>query len=443
MEDKDNIINQKKRLEISMKLNKYEFFPSDTIEGNISIVPNSEILNNKELENINILFSLVQKIFYDVKEFNFAENNMEIKKDFKSSILIQKTINYANLKEFEIGEGYNIPFQISLLPLQSETSMPSSNKNDNSNFYYSFRYISPDIKCMINYSLSIEICGESNKCSQNIFIKKIPNKILDKNINKENEIKIFKEDVVKKLKYFKAGKLNYFIKIKKHIKYNEDIPLEIHLDETELNNLKVKSITFSLKKYITIKNCYKSYENTICKKKTLLLNPDKNKTINELIQVDKNEFNKIPNEELQKNFKKIIKECENNNLINNIMKYNFTPPIENEYFKCNYLLKVVFDLDSTLAGEKYLVIPIDFYDEDYDILNINNDNNDNNNDNNNNDINNINIKNENNINQNNINNENNLKNDICDDFTIIETEDFMDMIDGKKKLNEIKDTTSK
>ena len=116
------------------------------------------------------------------------------------------------------------------------------------------------------------------------------------------------------------------------------------------------------------------------------------------------------------------------------MKLNFTPPIDTEFFKFEYLVEIVFDLDSNLVEEKKLLIPIDFYDGDFNKLKIiekkNSDEdslkiNDNNNNIDNN-LENINIINENSI------NEMDLSNDIDSGFTIITKEDFIDLIDGKK-----------
>ena len=248
---------------------------------------------------------------------------------------------------------------------------------------------------------------------------------------------IFKEHIVKKLKIFNVGKLNYFIKTKKKIQYNEDIiPIEIHLDENDLKNIKVQNINISLRKILTLKKSPKSYKDKIFEKKISLLNEKKNKIIKENIQLDKDEFPKLPIKEIEKSIKEIKAELEtiedNENLVKDKMKLNFTPPIDTEFFKFEYLIEIVFDLDSNLVEEKKLLIPIDFYDGDFNKLKIiekkNSDEDSlkiNENYNIDNNLDNINIINEN-------SNEVNLSNDIDSGFTIITKEDFIDLIDGKK-----------
>ena len=433
MENKINENKKNKKFELSFKLNNNEVFPNEAIEGTITLKSNPEILDSNILDNTNISFSLIQKIFIKFEDFNFFTNQPETKMENKSYILNSQTINYEHLKGYGIEYGLEIPFQI---------SFSSAQKEDAKNFYPSFKFISPKISCFIIHKLSIEIPENSNKFSKIIFMKKMPNETLEKknNNNKEDlDAHIFKEHIVKKLKIFNVGKLNYFIKTKKKIQYNEDIiPLEIHLDENDLKNIKVQNINISLRKILTLKKSPKSYKDKIFEKKISLLNEKKNKIIKENIQLDKDEFPKLPIKEIEKSIKEIKTELEtiedNENLVKDKMKLNFTPPIDTEFFKFEYLVEIVFDLDSNLVEEKKLLIPIDFYDGDFNKLKIiekknsdedslkineNNNNNDNN-------LENINIINENSI------NEMDLSNDIDSGFTIITKEDFIDVIDGKK-----------
>ncbi len=58
MENAINISNNQKKFIISLvKLNKYKFFPGETIEGKISIQSNKNIQSNNALESTNISFS--------------------------------------------------------------------------------------------------------------------------------------------------------------------------------------------------------------------------------------------------------------------------------------------------------------------------------------------------------------------------------------------------
>ena len=448
-----NTINnndQQKKIELSFKLNNVRFFPEDIIEGKITIKSNPEKQDNKTFENTNISFSLIQTIYYKVEEFNFAKNQIETKMDNKSYIIDQKIINYEYLKGYSIEIGLQIPFQVQFAPKGDKLKQ----------FYPSFRFISPKINCFIFHELAIEIPVDSNKYAQNIFIKKISKENAEDNNNKDDlDLQIFKEEMIKKLKIFNIGKLSYFVKTKKSVQYNDDLlPIEIHIDENDLT-IRLKKINISLIKRLNVKKCMRFYYEKLTEKKISLLNNKKNNIIKENIQLNKDEFEDLPLEEIQKNIKDIIKEIDtledDTNLINNKMKFNFTPPLETEFFTFSYMIQIQFDLDSNLVEDKKCLIPIDYYDGAYINLNvINKNNNDNligntidninnniniNNEINKNVINNIEInKNENNkdeINKNEINkNEINIPDDIYNGFTVFDKDDFLDTIDGKKKF---------
>ena len=278
MENKKNESNQKKVIILNFKLNKDKFFPGETIEGKISIAPNSEILDKKELKNTNISFSLNQNTFFKVEEINFVNNTIQKKFDNKSNLIEHQILNYDELKGKIIEKELEFPFQFSIPPIQ---------KFNPQTFYPSFRFISPKIDCFVLHNLSIEISGESNKCSKSIFINKIPKQNLTKKNNNKDEFEtqIFKETPVKKMKLFNAGRLNYFIKTKKSIQYNEgNIPLEIHLDQTELKKIKVKKISLSLKKILTLKKSARFFDEKISEKKISVINNTKNNIIKENIQ---------------------------------------------------------------------------------------------------------------------------------------------------------------
>lgn len=430
----NDIINETnhKNLELSLNLNKIKIFPNEAIEGIITIKRIPEIMNNKTLQNINISFVLNQKIYYRVEEFDFIKNKLDKKMENKSYTIDKQTINY-DLKDYDVDNDINIPFQITIPSAKNETSK---------NLLPSFRFISPKISCFIVHFLIIEVPGESNKTYKTIFIKKIPN---EKNNNSNNkdvlDAHIFKEETIKKLVLFNIGKLNYFIKTKKTAKYDEIIPIEIHIDETDLKKRKVKNLIISLLKRLSLKKSEKFYQSKILVKKIELLNENKNKVINESIQLSKEEFPDLPINEIKENVKELLNETEefedNESLIKTKMNLNFTPPIETEFFKLEYLIQIIFELDSNLVEEKKIVIPIDFYDGDFKSSDIDSLISNSKNENNNLDENDLNNKNDNNL------NEVNLLNDINSDFTIITKEDFINTIDGKIKDNEKKKISNK
>ena len=438
MEEKTNKTNNPKKFIISsIKLNKYKFFPGETIEGKLTIIPNKDFQGNDNniLKITNISFHLAQNIIYNVSTLNFMNNLEEQKENNKQTTIKKELINFEHLKGYEIKEILEIPFQFIIPPMDDNSSQ---------NFMPSFRFISPKLKCFIFHILSIKIPGESNFLYIIIFIRKLPNKLLDdkdnkkdSNNNEELETHIHKENIVKICKLFKAGKLNYKIKINKSLKYqDENIPIEIHLDLTDLKKVSVKSINISFIKSLTFKKNSRIYKETISEKMISILKDKKDIIIKDYIQINKEDFPDLSAEEFQKEYNQIINECDalNNdkNLYQNKMKNNFTPPIENELFKFEYLLDIVFNL-STLTKDNNIIIPIDFYDGDYNNINLlfpDNNNKDNSNS----------INNENNIIDidNKEVNENNeiqklIKEDNYNDFVIINTKDIINNLDENKK----------
>ncbi len=281
-------------------------------------------------------------------------------------------------------------------------------------------------------------------------IKLCNQEIINKDNNENLQRSIFKDEVVKLMKFFNAGKISYFIKIKNSFKYNcDNIPLEIHLNETELKKVKVKTINIFVEKVLTLTKSYRYFKEKLSEKKIFLLKNKKNTIIKETTQVNQEEFPDFPVEEIQKKYKKIIDECndiENNkDLYKEKMLFNFTPPIETEFFKVEYLVNVLFDFNNPLIEDKKIIIPIDLYDGDFDNLNVSINNNIDDNDEEN--VFTINNKNSNNIdnindkNNNIINNEiNNKENDVKkNEFVVYETQDFLDTMGGKNKNNKFKD----
>ena len=427
--------NSKKYIISSLKLNKYKFFPGETIEGKITIQPNKNIPGNDNttFENPNISFYLIQNIMTNVNEVNFVTNMVEPKEESRKYTIKKDLINFENLKGTEIKESLEIPFKFIIPPIE----------NENYSFQYfmpSFRFVSSKIKCFIIHSLSINISGESNFRYVIIFIKKIPNKALcdkennkDSNNNEKLETHIYKENIVKICNLIKVGKINYVIKINQFNKYEEEgIPIEINLDESELKKVRVKNVSITLRKFLTLKKSQRDYNEKISEKMISILKDEKNKIIKDFIQKNKDDFPDLPNVEIQKEYDKIINECkaldDNKNVYKNIMKNNFTPPTDNELFKFEYMLDIVFEL-SNLTKDNTIKIPIDFYDGGYNNLNLLFENN-NNKGNSNNDNNSININIKNNIEDN--ENEKNNKGDTDNGFVIMNKEDFQDIQDDKK-----------
>ena len=323
-------------LNISLKLNKHKYFPSDMIDGEILVQLNKQIKLNNILESAEFHIILKENIFYEYFE-----------KRANSFILDKKILKYKNNKNLDNTLILKIPFNYKL----PEASIK--------NFFPSFRYITESAKCLISHSIIVEIPFISNKSSTNIFIRKIPLNKIEK--NKNNNTYTFGEELIKNYFLFNAGRLAYYIRHKKSITYKDKFEIEIHIDERELGEIKLESIQMKIKKQINffkqLNIFFDKIEENFNIKKLLLnnINSDiRNNTINESFSLPKTEF--IPLS---------LNDIQNINFLNS--NFNFTPPVNNILFKCEYFLEINFSFDSKLIPDKIITIPIDFYDCEYNI----------------------------------------------------------------------------
>ena len=204
----------------------------------------------------------------------------------------------------------------------------------------------------------------SNKSSVNIFIKKIP---LENKMNKNEFDKIFfGDEIIKKILFFKVGIFSYYIKAKKSVSYKENYPVEIPIDESELGDIKLKSILINIKKQIYFYNEFNIFTDTLEESydsKQLIFNKYQNRTNNTIIEslkLPKNEFIPLSLLDIQKI---------------NISKtnINFTPPVDNILFKYNYYLEINFCFNDKLVQDIIVNLPIDYYDSEFNINEIDKD----------------------------------------------------------------------
>jgi len=330
MEKEDNKNdNSNFKYKITLKLNKYKYFPSEEIKGSIILHQNNQKEIGKITDCSEIGFELLEKIAHICDT-----NCMKILK-------IEDQIIPYNLKGFDTSKDIVIPIKYKLPELKNQ-------------FYPSFRYFSPSFKCIISHTLTAEIPFLSNKSRINIFIKKPEKK--DNNNNEEYKF-VFRDESIKLL-FKNMGKLSYYIKVKKSNPYKEKIPVEIHLDTSVLKNLIIESINLKIKKRIYLfdydgNNNGEIFEKNYDMKKTLIKSLD-NDIIKESLELPEEEFVPIPMKEIHKP---------------NIMEggnCNYSPPVRTSLFVCEYIVIVYFIFKNKLIQNKSVRIPIDLYDNDND-----------------------------------------------------------------------------
>ena len=381
---------------INIELNDFRYFPEDIIEGIINLKPNDS-LDNKFISNDILLdFSLIEKISYYFEEYDYTYETISHFNESKSYLIHEETKNYDYLKGYLINYGLKIPFQFQIPKI-----------NGNNNLFPTFIFRQNNFQCYITHQLNIKIKDKSNKCTIDIFIRKP--KLFDGN----DSIKIFKDEIIKKYLLLNKGKLSYYIETNKSCSYFNSLPIEIHLDKTDLKDIKIKSIIINITKTISFKDSNFSYNEILISKEIILSNDLNNNQIKESINLTKGEFSEVT----QSIFKNEIYGKIDNDIIKKIKKYNYSPPVDNIFFNCIYFLKIIINFEDNLMKNRIIEIPIDYYDGEsnkhkkekkifFNIENLKEI------------INNL--------------NSTNLLNDDTEGFTLLTKDDFIDLIDGKK-----------
>lgn len=371
--------NNKNKLKISLKLNKYKYSPSEEIEGFIIILPNNNFKLEKIIESFEFNLILKEKIEYKCTE-NYSD----------TVILDKKLLNFKDYKDNDNSKIIKLPIKYKLPDVNNE------------NFHPSFLFSSSNIGCFVTHSFCIEISSELYKTSisKNIFIRKLPSSSkFDKTNNNNLYNNIFGDKTMKKAHLLNSGRFTYYIKAQKAISYKDKFYIEIHIDQRELKNMRVKSVIMKIKRHIYLYNKLNlicdSLKSSFEPKKIELNKNIKNSTIIESFELPNTEFISLSSDEMQNiKFKS---------------KYNFTPPIKNKLFKCEYTLKITFNFSSNFVEDKEIILPIDYYDPEYieekEISDKSNE-------------------------QNKINNINNVSNNLGD-FVEITNDNFIKTIDGK------------
>ena len=241
-----------------------------------------------------------------------------------------------------------------------EFEVPSSS---NSLLFPTFEYRKSKTNLFVRHLLTVEMPGFEVMQSVGVIICKLPEKIYK--IEKKNS-NIFKDEDVNTFFGLKnEGKLSYNISLKKQVyNPNEEIPINISINSSELKYLNIESIETIFQKKIIIFGFplnteekeildKKSFKNIKSDQKIIKFNTQlkiENKNIPELSQTEIKKYSVF-----DKNF---IKRDDN--------RTQLTPSMEGDLFKCEYKIKIkiVFDNIYRKTINEFFIIDI------YDLYNI-------------------------------------------------------------------------
>lgn len=340
---------------MKINLNSKSLYPGNKLTGFLELIPKKkkpEIKFSRQTKEISIIFKLTQ-----FEKLEYLDTDEEVSGKSKSNteiIFTRKMFYFFPCNKNDLNNK-KIDFSI-LLP-----------GAENQNFLPSFEYHQKRFHIFIRHLLTIEIKDLQTKSSTGIIICKPPKYeyILD---NKYNNIE--KNNIVSILGFVQREKISYWIKTSKNsYRLGEGIPLKIGIDSTQLKNAKIekimvnytknievkKKVPFRLEKEINIELDEKTFEGDDIKQQTkqkfqMTLTMDKCEKNLEINQ--ENEIDKLIN------FDKSFLESNKNK------KIQLTPPVETEFFRCEYVIDVIINFNDLYKVPRFQTkepLKIDFY----------------------------------------------------------------------------------
>jgi len=325
-------------MEMELSLDNYILLPDTKIKINIFLKPKYSFK----------LGTLDQKII--VKLTQFEKSEFQNDDDLTTKIIDNLLIEKSYVKHF--------PDIISkkILVKDIELEVPSPNNNI---FKPTFEFRKSDINIFVRHLLTVEIPGLEIMDSIGVIICKLPEKFYK--IEKKNS-NIFKDEHVNTIFGLKnEGKISYNISLKKQI-YNpkEEIPINICINSTELKNINVESNEIILQKKIIIYKFPLNIEEKIVMDKqtfTELTFDKKIIKINTQLKFSNKDIPELTEKEIEK-----YTDFDENFLERDDNRTQLNPSMNGNIFKCEYKIKINLVFDDIFRKTKYEFFIIDIYD---------------------------------------------------------------------------------
>ena len=337
--------NPENDISLDIELNKTCFSKDEYIYGIIVLTPkiNSFI---KEFLNPYALISIQEKQNYEYIDSSYDQENDEIKPTKKSinefKTLIKTQYNFSD---------YLNSSMIPCLKIQFRIKVPN-------NAYPSCLF---DKNTFVIHYLTIEFESLKAKKSEIIIIKNSPY------FTKENgllKIPAVYKHILTKHKYviFDCGYMEVKITLEKNIcPYNENLPIEINIDCSKLDKIKVKGV----KIYI-----YRSYKKNNPNNKKIIYEKKIEEIVRKTLPLREGEKTyhiedgiKLPLSSNDLNPEEVYKildkdKREPNLKFNNIKLY---PSCNGGLLTCLYYITIVIETNTLFSTNEEIIIPIDFY----------------------------------------------------------------------------------
>ena len=337
--------NYENDVSLSIELDKTCYSKGEKINGTLILSPEQNSTHT-ELVNPYAKFSFIEKQCYEFLE-TFYEKDRDIIKPTRKNIeeikiLGSYPMNFSKYEKSKMLPNLKIPFQI-MIPINAYPSLIS------------------DKNTYILHFLTCELESLKVKKSIPFIIKNNPYFTKE---NKLLKIPYETKQLIGKHKFaiISCGNFEVKINLEKNIcPYNENLPITIDIDCSNLNNIKLKGVNIYIfrtfrKNSQKNKNLMKEEKTEEIVRKTLPLREGEiTYHIKDGIKlpISSNNLNpEIVYQLLDKNKDQGMKKFQNIKLF---------PSCSGGLLSCNYFLKIIIETNTLFSTNEEMIIPVDFY----------------------------------------------------------------------------------
>lgn len=337
--------NYENDVSLSIELDKTCYSKGEKINGTLILSPEQNSTHT-ELVNPYAKFSFIEKQCYEFLE-TFYEKDRDIIKPTRKNIeeikiLGSYPMNFSKYEKSNMLPNLKIPFQI-MIPINAYPSLIS------------------DKNTYILHFLTCELESLKVKKSVPFIIKNNPYFTKE---NKLLKIPYETKQLIGKHKFaiISCGNFEVKINLEKNIcPYNENLPITIDIDCSNLNNIKLKGVNIYIfrtfrKNSQKNKNLMKEEKTEEIVRKTLPLREGEiTYHIEDGIKlpISSNNLNpEIVYQLLDKNKDQGMKKFQNIKLF---------PSCSGGLLSCNYFLKIIIETNTLFSTNEEMIIPVDFY----------------------------------------------------------------------------------
>ena len=336
--------NYENDVSLSIELDKTCYSKGEKINGTLILIPEQNSTHT-ELVNPYAKFSFIEKQCYEFLE-TFYEKDRDIIKPTRKNIeeikiLGSYPMNFSKYEKSKMLPNLKIPFQI-MIPINAYPSLMS------------------DKNTYILHFLTCELESLKVKKSIPFIIKNNPYFTKE---NKLLKIPYETKQLIGKHKFaiISCGNFEVKINLEKNIcPYNENLPITIDIDCSNLNNIKLKGVNI----YI-----FRTFRKNSQKNKNLMKEEKTEEIVRKTLPLREGEITyhiedgiKLP---ISSNLNpEIVYQLLDKNKDQGMKKFQnikLFPSCSGGLLSCNYFLKIIIETNTLFSTNEEMIIPVDFY----------------------------------------------------------------------------------